>query len=175
MEITFLSWAQHDRVEVQLTAEDRKEEMKSMNRFAGALMSRLLSASKSTATSSAPPSRVSVRLPTKRAHDGPQAKKTYGGRSSDLITSKVLSRQSSGTTPCQSTTGEREQLSAGGRSDTGLPPQRLPERASQMQRSIPIPAANGLTLFHHHHHHPHHHERTHAACVQAVGRKSRAR
>jgi hypothetical protein len=109
-----------------MTAEDRKEEMKSMNRFAGALMSRLLSASKSTATSSAPPSRVSVRLPTKRAHDGPQAKKTYGGRSSNWITSKLLSRQSPGTTPCQSTTGEREQLSAGGRSDTGLPPQGCP-------------------------------------------------
>jgi hypothetical protein len=161
---------------VQLTAEDRKEEMKSMNRFAGALMSRLLSASKSTATSSAPPSRVSVRLPTKRAHDGPQAKKTYGGRSSDLITSKLLSRQSPGTTPCQSTTGEREQLSAGGRSDTGLPPPpRLSARASHRQRSIPIQAANGLTSFHHHHQHTHHHERTHAACVKAVGRKSGAR
>ena len=45
MEITFVSWAHYDRVEEQLTTEDRKEEMMSMNRFAGALMPRLLSAS----------------------------------------------------------------------------------------------------------------------------------
>ena len=49
---------------------------------------------------------------------------TCGGRSSDLITSKLLSRQSPSTTTCQSKTGEREQLSAGG--TRGSPPQGCP-------------------------------------------------